>query len=316
MADRWGSRYPHRVQPAVFLDRDNTLIANDGDLGDPAQVRLIDGVASALLKLRDVGYRLVVVSNQGGVARGKFSEAEVDAVNERIATLIDESAKCRGLIERFYYCPYHPEGANKRYRREHPWRKPQPGMLLQAGHDLGLDLGRSWLVGDQPRDVAAGHAAGCRSVMVSNDRELIEQAKPAAVVETFSEAVQHILRSGDSDRENLQPSPPSSNPAAASAAGESPTAVRKTPAAPIESGFSELRRAMLDLTDQLRSDRLRRLELTTLRMVAGVGQLLVLLLALFGLLQLDDMEAFVKWMLGAALLQLVTITLLLVDLRS
>ncbi|MCH8154051.1 MAG: hypothetical protein IH786_02095 [Proteobacteria bacterium] len=105
--------------------------------------------------------------------------------------------------------------------------------------------------------------------MVSNDRELIEQAKPAAVVETFSEAVQHILRSGDSDRENLQPSPPSSHPAAATAAGESPSAVGKTPAAPIESGFSELRRAMLDLTEQLRSDRMRRVELTTLRMVAG-----------------------------------------------
>ncbi|MCZ6735735.1 MAG: hypothetical protein O7C65_08100, partial [Planctomycetota bacterium] len=77
-----------------------------------------------------------------------------------------------------------------------------------------------------------------------------------------------------------------------------------------------LRRAMLDLTEQLRNDRMRRVELTTLRMVAGVGQLLVVLLALFGLLQLDDMEAFVKWMLGAALLQLVTITMLLVDLRS
>lgn len=128
------------MRPAIFLDRDNTLIANEGDLGDPARVQLREGVADGLRSLRQAGYSLIVVTNQGGVARGRFSEADVDAVHQRIAELVDEATSAQGLIERFYYCPYHPEGTVPEYQREHPWRKPQPGMLLQAARDLDLDL--------------------------------------------------------------------------------------------------------------------------------------------------------------------------------
>jgi D-glycero-D-manno-heptose 1,7-bisphosphate phosphatase len=150
---------------AVFLDRDNTLIDNDGDLGDPAAVHLRPG-AESLSLLADAGFRIVVVSNQGGVARGCFTEGDVRAVNERIGRLVDEATGRSGLIERFYFCPYHPQGTVRRYRREHPWRKPAPGMLLAAGRDLGLDLRACWLIGDQHRDVAAGAAAGCSTVLL------------------------------------------------------------------------------------------------------------------------------------------------------
>ena len=143
------------METAVFLDRDNTLIANDGDLGDPQSVRLLEGVAEGVKSLRQAGYRLIVITNQGGVGRGAFTEADVDAVHQRIATLVDESAGTDNLIDRFYYCPYHPEAELEEYRREHPWRKPQPGMLLQAAHDMHLDLSRCWFIGDQARDVAA-----------------------------------------------------------------------------------------------------------------------------------------------------------------
>jgi D-glycero-D-manno-heptose 1,7-bisphosphate phosphatase len=178
---------------AVFLDRDNTLIDNDGDLGDPQQVRLLEGVAPALARLRDAGYRLVVVSNQGGVARGVYGEADVDAVNRRISLLVDEAAGRGDVIDRFYFCPYHPEGTVEAYRREHPWRKPQPGMLHAAREDLGLDLEQSWLVGDQPRDVAAGHAAGCATILISADPAAVVDAQPTAVVRTLSEAADVIL---------------------------------------------------------------------------------------------------------------------------
>ncbi len=150
---------------AVFLDRDNTLIHNDGDLGDPAQVRLIQGAASAVASLRGLGYRIVVISNQGGVARGKFSEADVEATNNRVNELIH--ANSGATIDRFYYCPFHPEGTVEKYKREHPWRKPQPGMILQAAKDLNLDLSQSWLVGDQLRDIEAGVAAGVRTVLLT-----------------------------------------------------------------------------------------------------------------------------------------------------
>lgn len=172
---------------AVFLDRDNTLIDNDGDLGDPERVRLLAGVGDALRKLREAGFLLVVVSNQGGVARGAFSETDVEAVNARITGLLGP-----GVIERFYWCPYHPDGSVEPYRREHSWRKPQPGMLVAAQRDLDLDLGRSWMIGDKPRDVEAGRAAGCRTVLVAG--EAMEDTGATAVVRTIAEAAEVVLK--------------------------------------------------------------------------------------------------------------------------
>lgn len=153
------------MDAAIFLDRDNTLIHNDGDLGDPDAVVLIQGAASAVASLRGLGYRIVVVSNQGGVARGKFEESDVDAVNRRINDLIHSMTGAN--IDRFYYCPYHPEGTVEKYRREHPWRKPQPGMILQAAKDMKLDLARSWTIGDALRDIQAGAAAGTRTILLT-----------------------------------------------------------------------------------------------------------------------------------------------------
>lgn len=152
---------------AIFLDRDNTLIHNDGDLGDPSLVRLIQGVASAIASVRGLGYKVIVVSNQGGVARGKYTEADVDAVNQKLNQLIYSTSGVS--IDRFYYCPYHPNGTVEKYRREHPWRKPQPGMLLQAAKDMDLDLTQSWMIGDQMRDVEAGAACGTRTVLLRAD---------------------------------------------------------------------------------------------------------------------------------------------------
>ncbi len=186
---------PHSGPYAVFLDRDNTLIVNDGDLGDPGLVVLVPEAPSSLVRLRGAGLRLVVASNQGGVARGAFTVADVEAVNRRIDELLEQSAGVT-LIERFYYCPYHPEGTVKRYRREHPWRKPQPGMLLQAAADLGLDLAASWMVGDSVRDVEAGRAAGCRTILISRDPSRIKEAAPTAHARSLSEAADIILDTG------------------------------------------------------------------------------------------------------------------------
>lgn len=158
------------MNPAVFVDRDNTLIHNEGDLGDPDQVRLIQGAASAIASLCGLGYRVVVVTNQGGVARGKYREADVEAVHQRIGELITQAAN-GAHIERFYYCPFHPQGTVKRYAQEHPNRKPAPGMLQQAARDLDLDLSQSWMIGDQMRDIHAGIAAGTRTILVRPDAD-------------------------------------------------------------------------------------------------------------------------------------------------
>ena len=159
-------RYTVPMNAAVFLDRDNTLIHNDGDLGDPAQVKLIMGAASAIASLKGLNFKIIVVSNQGGVARGKYGEADVVAVNDRVNELI--RANSGVAIDRFYFCPYHPEGIVERYRREHPWRKPRPGMLLQAAKDFQLDLKACWMIGDQMRDVLAGYASGAVPILIGD----------------------------------------------------------------------------------------------------------------------------------------------------
>ena len=165
-------------KPAVFLDRDNTLIRNDGDLGDPTKVELLQGAAMAVASLCGLGFRTIVVTNQGGVARGKYGEADVDAMHDRLAELVAEKAN-GAHIDAFYFCPYHPQGTVPQYTREHEDRKPQPGMLLRAAKEHGLDLHRSWMVGDALRDVQAGRAAGCRTVWLCGDDDALQRAAEA-----------------------------------------------------------------------------------------------------------------------------------------
>ena len=163
------------MNAAVFLDRDNTIIHNDGDLGDPKQVKLIQGAASAIASLRGLGYLIVIVTNQGGVARGKYGVEDVDKVHEKITQLVYENAGAK--IDRFYFCPYHPKGLVEKYTREHPWRKPQPGMLLQAAKDLQIDMDQSWMIGDALRDIEAGAAAGVRTILLKPDAQTLPPLK-------------------------------------------------------------------------------------------------------------------------------------------
>ena len=181
-------------RPAVFLDRDDTLIdcravTPDGDLGDPALVRLRPGVLEGCRALKRAGFVLVVVTNQGGVARGKYGLAAVDRVHRRVNELLG------GAIDAFRACPYHPQGTVAEFRREHPWRKPAPGMILDAAETLGLDLARSWVVGDTQRDCEAGRAAGCRTVLLTDgsDPSGPSAAGAGATAPSFARAVRIIL---------------------------------------------------------------------------------------------------------------------------
>jgi len=312
------------VQPAVFLDRDNTLVENDGDLGDPDEVRLVEGVPAGLKALREAGYRLVVVTNQAGVARGKFTEEGVDAVHQRIAMLIDGQARSSGLIDRFYYCPYHPEAEIMEYKRDHPWRKPHPGMILQAARDMGLEVSQSWMIGDQERDIQAGRSAGCRTILVTDDAALAQKVRPTMTAESFGQAVQFILKQTAAPARAVS----NGNPAeAAPRRGTQPSPAHAPVGSPGPMGKPEdareaandiaaVRRSISELVEEIRSDRMRRADFTFIRMAAGMCQLLALLLAMLGLLQLGNIDAFTKWMVGAGLVQLLTITILVLDLKG
>ncbi len=194
-------------RPAVFFDRDNTLIASDGYLGNPADARLLEGAADAVSKARALGYATVVFSNQSGVARGMFDEQAVHAVNSRIDDLLlDQSPTA--VIDRHEFCPFHPEGTVEAYRQESDLRKPRPGMIFQAAEKLALDVSRSWVIGDAPRDVEAGHAAGCRTILFRDPRLPPSPAakepavvQPDYVVGTLKEAMAIVERASQEETE-------------------------------------------------------------------------------------------------------------------
>ena len=148
---------------AVFLDRDDTLIEDPGYINEPAQVKLLDGVPEALIQLKALGYKLIVVTNQSGVAHGIVTEKALGEIHDRMKQLlINKNAYLDGI----YYCPYHPEGVIPKYRKESDLRKPSPGMLLKAADEMHIDLNQSWCVGNSSRDIEAGVRAGCKTILI------------------------------------------------------------------------------------------------------------------------------------------------------
>ena len=149
-------------RPAVFLDRDGTLVEEVAYLHDPGRLALLPGVA-ALAGLAAAGYALVVVTNQAGVARGYYDEAAVELVHRRLGELL---AGAGVRLDAILYCPHHPEGTVARHARACRCRKPSPGMLEAAAEQLDLDLPASYLIGNHPTDVGAAVAAGVTALYV------------------------------------------------------------------------------------------------------------------------------------------------------
>lgn len=164
-----------RLSPALFLDRDGTLIKEKGYLADPGAVELLPGVAEGLLAARKMGFKLVVVSNQSGVARGLFPESRVREVNLALSELL---AARGAVIDKFYYCPHHPQARIAAYRGACLCRKPRPGQLWQAKRELKLDFRRSFMVGDKIADVETGKAAKVKTVLLLTGAKSRYEGKP------------------------------------------------------------------------------------------------------------------------------------------
>lgn len=150
-------------RPAVFLDKDGTLLEDVPYNVDPALMRLMPGVGRALRRLAAAGFALIVVSNQSGIARGYFPPTALRTVRWRLERLLEPfDVRLAG----FHACLHHPDGIVAPYARECTCRKPKPGLLLQAAETVGIDLRESWMVGDILDDVEAGCRAGCRTVLL------------------------------------------------------------------------------------------------------------------------------------------------------
>lgn len=153
---------------AVFMDKDGTLIVDLPFNVNPDLIRLQDHAIEGLKRMKQLGYELIVISNQSGVARGYFEESTLRQVEERLRELLAEHDI---TLDAFYYCPHHPKGSVERYAIDCPSRKPQPGMILKAAKDRDIDLDQSWMIGDILHDIEAGNRAGCRTILIDNGNE-------------------------------------------------------------------------------------------------------------------------------------------------
>lgn len=141
---------------AIFVDRDGTLNVERNYLNHPDQLELIPGSGNALAAARAAGWTIVIITNQSGIGRGYLNESVLTDIHRRLETLL---ADYECAIDGIYYCPHLPADSCQ-------CRKPLPGMLQQAAHDLEIDLAASWMIGDNVSDIEAGKAAGCRTVLV------------------------------------------------------------------------------------------------------------------------------------------------------
>ncbi|MFH8133509.1 D-glycero-beta-D-manno-heptose 1,7-bisphosphate 7-phosphatase [Pantoea osteomyelitidis] len=158
--------------PAIFLDRDGTLNVDHGYVHEIDNFQFIDGVIEAMRELKNMGFALVLVTNQSGIARGMFTEDQFMQLTEWMDwSLADRDVDLDGI----YYCPHHPEGSVAEYRQECDCRKPQPGMLLSAQKELHIDMAASYIVGDKPDDMHAGAAAGVGT------KVLVKTGKPVTL---------------------------------------------------------------------------------------------------------------------------------------
>jgi len=186
------------VKPAaVFLDRDGTLIEEVGYLDRPERVELYPWSTDAIRALNRGGLRIVMVTNQSGVARGFFSEAVVERVHRHIAELLGAGG---ATIDAYYYCPHHPDGKVAGFARACECRKPGRGLVDRAARELGIDPERSFTVGDRWLDVALARAVGARGILVRTGYGVTEEARPPqglaadAVVDNLVGAASWILR--------------------------------------------------------------------------------------------------------------------------
>jgi D-glycero-D-manno-heptose 1,7-bisphosphate phosphatase len=192
------------MHKAVFLDRDGTINEEVGYLRDLADLRLIPGAGTAIKRLNEAGLKVVLVTNQSGVARGYFSESLVHEAHERLVQMLrDEGAR----IDAIYFCPHHPTAGNSSYTVVCDCRKPGTGLIDRAVKDLGIDVKRSYMVGDKWSDVELGQRAGTHAILVQSgfapdDLGNVRPAHisdPDFIAHTISEAADWIIQKINKD---------------------------------------------------------------------------------------------------------------------
>lgn len=186
------------MHKAVFLDKDGTIIKDIPYNIDPDKIALFEDVPEGLKLLKDLGFKLVIVTNQSGIAYGYFEEKAIEGVKQKIQSLLNDF---HIAIDGFYYCPHHEKGIIPAYTIACNCRKPEAGLLIQAAAELHIDLSQSWMIGDILNDIEAGNKAGCKTILIDNGGEtewlITKERTPRYTVKSFLEAATVIVRSKD-----------------------------------------------------------------------------------------------------------------------
>ena len=166
------------AKPAVFLDRDGVINVDHGYVNDEHDFEFIDGVFDATKQLQQMGYMLVLVTNQSGIARGMFDEERFLSLTQWMDwNFVDHGVEFDG----FYYCPHHAEHGIGEYKQDCECRKPKPGMFISARNDLDIDMANSIMVGDKAEDMMAAEAAGIETkILVRTGKPVTEQGETLA----------------------------------------------------------------------------------------------------------------------------------------
>ena len=197
---------------AVFLDRDGTLNEEVGHITRPEALRLLPNAARAIRLLAQHDYRLIVITNQSGIARGLLTEQDLSQINLKLQS---ELASEGAFIEAIYYCPHHPEGEVEIYRRDCDCRKPEPGMLFRAASDLSICLEESFVIGDRYYDIEMAQAAGARGILVltghgkieTEDPDFSSRAQPSFIATDVLEASEWIVGETGATKEAVREKP-------------------------------------------------------------------------------------------------------------
>ena len=176
---------------AAFLDRDGVIIEDRGYVFRPADLAFLPGVIEALLRLKGMGYQLILITNQSGVARGYFDESDLSLFHNHLQRALKKAGA--PPLDAIYYCPHHPEAKIKAYRQQCDCRKPKPGMLTRAIHEHNIAVDQSFMVGDKARDTEAGRLAGVKTALIGpSERDPLADQSAASLLELIQ--IPHFLQ--------------------------------------------------------------------------------------------------------------------------
>lgn len=179
---------------AVFLDKDGTLIKNIHFNVNPQKIKFLPGVIDGLKFLQKINFKLIIVTNQSGIARGFFKEKEFIEYKNYLEKLLMQNGV---YVDSFFYCPHYPAGQVQKYAIDCLCRKPMPGLFIKATKELDINLSGSWMVGDVPEDIEAGKKAGCKTVLINRSNEVDWKFNklnmPDYIVKSFIQAVKLFI---------------------------------------------------------------------------------------------------------------------------